>query len=319
MKRSNRLLVLFGLLFAIVGGGLAFVVGSGGGGTGTPAATAGPTAEPTTTVVVAKRDMNLGDQITADMLDTKQVTISQREALGVDTFTTVDEVVGKTAGGKITAGQPLVASRDFLNPGVMTDGKDIAGAITSGYVAVSMELDQTNGVGTLVVPGDRVDIILTVYFPGLTLKSDSGSNAANQFSIAGNPEASSKMVIQNRKVIATLLPQPLASAAPVAVGSAAPVAAPTTAAVHMDERHMMAIVEVKPDEAELIRWAQRAEVQSPQNYIDLAFALRSASDNTLPNAVTPGITLKMLIDKYGVLPPDPRAIIPADIAAKLQW
>jgi hypothetical protein len=35
--------------------------------------------------------------------------------------------------------------------------------------------------------------------------------------------------------------------------------------------------------------------------------------------VTPGITLKMLIDKYGVLPPDPRAIIPADIAAKLQW
>ena len=82
---------------------------------------------------------------------------------------------------------------------------------------------------------------------------------------------------------------------------------------------MIAVIEVKPDEAEILRWAQREEKQDPQNYIDLSVALRSDKDNALPNAVTPGITYKMLVDKYLVLPPDPRALIPPDIAKNLQW
>ena len=64
MKRSNRLLVLFGLIFALVGGGLAFVVASGGSGTGTgvvPSATLA--AEPMTTVVTAKQDINPRDPV----------------------------------------------------------------------------------------------------------------------------------------------------------------------------------------------------------------------------------------------------------------
>ena len=77
---------------------------------------------------------------------------------------------------------------------------------------------------------------------------------------------------------------------------------------------MVAIIEVKPDEAEIIRWAQREEKTDPQSYIDLSVALRSDKDNSLPSAVTPGITFKMLVDKYGVLPPDSRAAIPPDIA-----
>ena len=82
---------------------------------------------------------------------------------------------------------------------------------------------------------------------------------------------------------------------------------------------MPLIVEVMPEEAEVIRWAQRAEKLDPQNYIDMSIALRSDQDNSLPNSVTPGITFKMLVDKYGVLPLDPRAIIPPDVARQLQW
>jgi len=89
--------------------------------------------------------------------------------------------------------------------------------------------------------------------------------------------------------------------------------------VQFTERTMIAIVEVTPDEAEIIRWAQRAETEGTQNYIDLAFALRSTKDNSAPPVVTPGITFKMLVDKYGVLPPDPRGILPADLAQGIQW
>jgi len=321
VKRSNRLLVLFGLMLAVVAGGLAFVVATPGGGGGTAAASATPTAEPTTTVVVAKQDMNLGDRITGDMVETKTMTISQRAALGEDTFTTTDEVIGKVAGGKISKDQPLIASRDFLNPGVMADGKDIAGAITSGYLGVAIELDQINGVGTLIVPGDRVNIILSVYVNQIALKTTSDKPVLD-VSVEGGKDVTTKMVIQNRKVILTLLPTPtaVATAAPVvANGSAVPAAVPTTATVRNDGRHMIVIIEVKPDEAEIIRWAQREEKQDPQTYIDLSVALRSDQDNALPNAVTPGITYKMLVDKYGVLPPDPRAEIPSDIAKRLQW
>jgi Flp pilus assembly protein CpaB len=316
VKRSNRLLVLFGLIFALVGGGLAFVVASGGSSPGGVAPSASPAPEPLTTVVIAKIDINLGDQITADMVATKTMTLTARNALGEDTFTTVDQVVGKVAGGKISIGEPLVGSRDFLNPGSMTDGKDIAGAIASGYVGVSMEVDQINGVGTLIVPGDRVNIILSVYVNQLALANN--NNPKLPISLDGGKDVTTKMVIQNRKVIATLLP-PSTAAVPLPNASGQPIAVSTTPTVQNDGRHMIAIVEVKSDEAEIISWAQREEKTDPQSYIDLTVTLRSDQDNAAPNAVTPGITFKMLVDKYGVLPPDPRAIIPPDIAQNIQW
>jgi Flp pilus assembly protein CpaB len=82
---------------------------------------------------------------------------------------------------------------------------------------------------------------------------------------------------------------------------------------------MLVLLEVKPDEAEILRWAQREEKTDPQNYIDLSLALRSDKDNDLPNATTPGITFKMLVDKYNVLPLDPRGILPPDLAKGMSW
>ena len=181
---------------------------------------------------------------------------------------------------------------------------------------MAIELDQINGVGTLIVPGDRVNIILSVYVNQLALANT--NNPKLPITLDGGKDVTTKMIIQNRKVILTLLPAPDA-AAPVTNASAAPIAAPTTPTVHNSGRHMVAIIEVKPEEAEIISWAQRQEKSDPQNYIDLSVSLRSDKDNALPNAVTPGITYKMLVDKYGVLPPDSRAIIPLDIARELQW
>jgi len=315
VKRSNRLLILLGIFLAIAGGIGAVVVANGpGGGTAGPAASPTPTPEPTVQVVVAKVDINLGDQITAAMVGTKTVTISERAALGQGTFTTTDQVVGKIAGGKIAAGQVLVGSRDLLTPGSMAGGQDIAGAITPGMVAVSMQLDQTTGVGTLIVPGDHVDIILSVYSDQIALVGQDANKTA--ISLPGGSQPTTKMVIQDRRVLATLL----APAAPAAAASAGAAAAePTTPIVQFDGRQMIAIVEVNPDEAEIINWAQRAEAASARQFIDLSFALRSPGDNGKPAAVTPGITFKMLVDKYGVLPPDPRGVLPSDLAKGIQW
>jgi Flp pilus assembly protein CpaB len=328
VKRSNRLLILLGIIVAISGGVGAAVLsnGSGGGSNGpgpSASVTPAPTPEPTVQIVVAKQDIPAGSTITATMVGLKALTISEAAKLGPDTFTSVDSVVGNIAAVNITNGQPIVASLDFISTsGTVTQGKDISPAITKGMVAVSMEVDQTNGVGTLIVPGDHVDIILSVYVEQLALTSKDAANVP--IIVGGGTQVTTKMVIRNRRIMATLLapvaPNPASAAT---ANPSAPVASPSTtpAVVQLDSRHMITIVEVMPEEAELIRWAQRMEKQDPQNYIDLSFALRSrADDNTKGStADTGGVTYFQLVQNYGVLPPDPRAVIPPKLGLVIQW
>ena len=322
MRRSNRLLILIGVFLAVLAmvGVIALSGGGGGGGGGQnqPKGTPTPTPEPKVAVVIAKTNINLGDKITADMLTTEQLTISAVAALPGDTYSQPSSVVGKVAGGTIDKGDILYADTSFLQPGTFVAGQDLASGVASGKVAVSMEVDQVNGVGALLVPGDHVDIILSVWVPEIQL-SQTTSNGI-KVSVGGGQDVTTKMVIQNRKVLATLLPPPQENGnVPASVGSGAPVAKPTPETIANAGSHMIVVVEVLPEEAEVIRWAQREEGAGTQNYITLGLALRSDKDDDAPNASTLGITFKDLVARYGVLPLDPRAIIPPDLAAKISW
>jgi Flp pilus assembly protein CpaB len=336
VKRSNRLLILLGLLIAIAAALAAAVYvssGTGGGGTtgGGPQATATATPEPTVQVVAAATAIPAGTEITADMLKLKTMTLSARDALGADTFGKISDVVNKIAGSDIAADQVIVASQDLLSPGSVVDGKDLSSSIAAGMVAVSMEVDQTNGVGTLIVPGDHVDIILSVYVDQLAVtykyQTTAGGITGENTIPFGGSQLTTKTVIQDRRILATLLPPVQAANAtipPAAGASAGPTAAPSSPIVQLNGRHMIAIVEVTPDEAEVIRWAQRAEVTSPQNYIDLSLALRSAKDDQ-PGAspdttiTTDGVIFRTLVEKYKVLPPDPTWTLPQVLQSKIQW
>ena len=317
MKRSNRLLILLGVFLAVIAM-MAVVVIGGGGTTGGAKATPSPTKEPTVGVVIAKVDMALGDRITADMVEVQTMTISERKALGVETFSSPVQVIGKVAGGQIIKGTPLTAST-FMSPGSITKGQDLASAIAPGRVAVSMDVDQINGVGTLIVPGDYVDVILSVWVDQLKIKhTDDKSDWTVE--IGGEKDVTTKMVIQNRKVLATLLPPAEATEEPKqAVASATIEPSASVETVTNSGQHMIVILELLPEEAEILRWAQREEITDPQNYITLGLALRSDKDKDAPPVTTQGITFRQLVTVYGVLPPDPRGIIPADIARQITW
>jgi Flp pilus assembly protein CpaB len=318
VKRSNRLLILVGVLLAVTGAIGAMVIASGGGSktAGPNAATPSITPEPTVQVVVAAKDVAAGLQVTADMLTTEEVTIS-KAALAGDTFTDPSQVLGRITATKISKGTIIVGSRDLLTPGSMADGQSISSSISSGMDAVTMEVDQVNGVGTVIVPGDHVDIILSVYVPalGYDVKDPTGS----ELKIDNAKDVTTKMVIQNVRVLGTLLP-PAGATAPPAESSGEPIVVqPSQPIIQNTDRHMIVFVEVTPEQAEVIRWAQREETADAQNYVDMSLALRSSQDNDQPAVTTGGITFKTLVDKYGVLPIDQRAIIPADIAATIQW
>jgi Flp pilus assembly protein CpaB len=318
VKRSNRLLILIGVFlaaFAFVGVVLiANNAGLGGGATAAPT----PTPEPKTTVVVAKQDIHLGDKITADMVTAKQVTVSEKLALGTDTFTSTNEVIGKIAGGSIAKDEVLHSGTDFLPAGTMAEGQSITSGIASGMDAVAIEVDQVNGVGTLIVGGDHVDVILAtqVSMIGLTNMKTAGKNS---LTLTSGTDVTSKLIIENRKVLATLLPPPETTTGAAGLQTqAAPQG--TSATISNNGRHMIVILEVTPAEAEVIRYAQRLEASGDQSYVTLGLALRSDKDNdSTTKWNTGGITFARLVQLYGVLPPDPRGFIPQDIRNGIQW
>jgi Flp pilus assembly protein CpaB len=324
VKRSNRLLILLGLLIAIGGGALAVAIAGsgGGGGGGAPGALATPTAGPQVQVVVASTNIAAGTIIDKTMVKTVSKQLSDLAGLGT-TYSSTGDVIGRIAGTNITKDQILVTGTDLLTPGSALDGKSISDAIDKGFVAISMELDQTNGVGTLLVPGDRVDMILTTYVNQIQI---SGKDSLGTQISVGGAALTSKLVLENCKIIQTLLP-PVGEtgAAPTAGASTAVAPVPSSATVQFNDRHMIAIVEVTPEQAELIRWAQRTEQTSPQMYIDMAFVLRSSQDDQTdpmssnPFEQVPGITFSELVTKYGVIAPNPLSTLPDPLGNKVQW
>jgi Flp pilus assembly protein CpaB len=323
VKRSNRLLILLGLLIAIGGGALAVAIaGSGGGGGTTPGAVATATPGPSIQVVVASTKIPAGTIIDKSMLKTAAKPVADLVGLGGSTYSNVNDVIGRVAGQDIDKDQILVTGADLLTPGQTLAGKSLKDSVDKGFVAISMELDQVNGVGTLIVPGDRVDIILTTYVTQIAISFK--DSIGTQLSVGG-PALTSKLVLENCKILATLLP-PTTDQAPAAGGPSPAVAPiPSAATVQFTDRHMVAIVEVTPEQAQLIRWAQRAEQTAPQMYIDLAFALRSSQDDATdpmssnPFTQVPGVTLTEVIRKYGVIAPDPLSSVPALLGGKIQW
>jgi pilus assembly protein CpaB len=328
VKRSNRLLILLGLLIAISAAvAAAAYVSSGTGGTPDNAAVESPTptAEPQVQVVATQVAIPAGTTITAPMLKLETMTLSARDALGSDTFSSVAQVVGKIAGADIAANQVIVASNDFYAAGSVMEGKSLKDSIAAGMVAVSMEVDQVNGVGTLVVPGDHVDVILSVYVDQIAaaLKDTNGDTVT-----FGGSQLTAKMIFENCRVLATLLPPagaaPTSGATPNPSGEV-PTEQPSSPVVQNTDRHEIVIIEVYPDQAEVIRWAQRSEKIDPQNYIDLGLALRSSKDDGADIATNPGlgkpygITFATLVAVYGVLPPDPTSTLPKVLADKIKW
>ncbi|TFH42824.1 MAG: Flp pilus assembly protein CpaB, partial [Lysobacterales bacterium] len=68
-----------------------------------------------------------------------------------------EEVVGAVVRRGITAGEPIARGR-IIKPG---DRGFLAAVLRPGYRAMSVRIDATSSIAGLVLPGDRVDVILT--------------------------------------------------------------------------------------------------------------------------------------------------------------
>lgn len=110
-----------------------------------------------TPVVVAALAIERGATLKPAML---KVVTYPKEAVPPGSFQTVNQVAGanaRTAMRSMTPNEPVLAAK--LSG---SDGKtNLSGTLTPGMRAVSVESGAVAGVGGFVLPGDRVDILVT--------------------------------------------------------------------------------------------------------------------------------------------------------------
>jgi Flp pilus assembly protein CpaB len=295
LKRSNRLVLLVGVFLAIVAFVGILVISRSEPPPQQVIATTGP-------VVVATVDIPLSTRIGTDQVTTKTVNLDARLP---GAFTDVSQVVGQIARQQVANGGQITSATlsGGAQPGQISS---IDCPVTLRCMA--LQVDQVSGVGTVIKTGDYVDMVVGLTadkFPVITVAP--GDSAITV--VAGLNSTSVKLLLQGLQVMGTLLPPPpaetaAATPAPVPSGSAAP-GTPTGPGTNLNGQQEIVIVAATAQQAEVLKFAQMDG--------NVTLALRAAGDFVDPltgavlppvSAVTTGVTLKVLVDSYGVLPPE---------------
>jgi Flp pilus assembly protein CpaB len=315
LKRSNRLILLIGVLLAAVAFVGVIMISSGNGTGGAPTPTPIPTVAK---VVEAKLDIAAGTKLSAAMVQLVEVPIA---AFTNDSIPDTGLAIGKRVFRAVSAGEQIGFSY-FTESGAAVSVTD---SIPKGLRAMAVQVDQVTGVGTLIHTGDSVDVIVSI---AIQLTGPDPANRTNVINL-GVPQTSVKLVLQNLTVIGTLLPPPVANnAAPAATPvPSGQVAAPEQPGTNLTGQNEVVIVAVTANQAEVIRWAQIGDqagtaqdrgttaiaviLRSPKDYVAIDASGSPVLDsNGIPVTIVPplektdGVILKTLIEKYGVLPPE---------------
>lgn len=111
-----------------------------------------------TTIVVAKRPLKFGDRVTREVLNE---TKWPANTVPAGSFTTIASILGdgkrRVALREIQINEPVLKDRISGFGGRAT----LSTVIEKGMRAVTIRVNDVNGVAGFVLPGDRVDILLT--------------------------------------------------------------------------------------------------------------------------------------------------------------
>jgi Flp pilus assembly protein CpaB len=189
---------------------------------------------------------------------------------------------------------------------------NVTDGLPLGLRAMAIQVDQVTGVGTLIHRGDSVDVIIGLKIQQTAL--DPTDKTKTKYIHVGDPGPTVKMIIQNVKVLGTLLPAPPAQTQQQQQPGPSPSPGarqqPNTT---LNGQQEIVMVAVTANQAEAIRWAQlytdpiAVVLRSPKDYVAVdasGVPIAGASPIVPPLEKTDGMILKILIDKYGVLPPN---------------
>lgn len=201
--RINRRFLLLALVAGLVSAILVFAALSGSGGDEGGGGTAGLTVP----VVVAKNDIPARAEITADMVEVRQVPVNDRSELA---FTDTTQVLGQVTRYPVAAGEHVLSTKVVSLTGPEADAESLSFVVPPGMRGIAINVSQVIGSGGLVLPGDYVDVIAVFDVDFRTTQGEETSReTADRFLAA--------TVLQNVEVLAVA--QTIVDAAPEATAT----------------------------------------------------------------------------------------------------
>ena len=146
MDKKGAVLLVVALILAVVAGGTVYVYLKG-------VPTTQAAAPETVNVVVAVKDMTFGTTLEEGHLHVAQFP---NESVPTGSFSAIDSIVGQTIKVFVVTGEPLLASK------LSGIGGGLSVRIEPHMRAMSLRVNDVTGVSGFVLPGDRVDVIVTV-------------------------------------------------------------------------------------------------------------------------------------------------------------
>ena len=280
MKRSNRLVILVGVLLAVLAFvGIVILLGQ-----------EPPVVEKRTVdVIVAKADIAIGDAVTPELVEVKEVDPG---AVSGTRIADPSQLTGSPALFPINAGSQV--SKEAVGLGTLTNFC-IACQLEPGEKAIAFQVERVTGLDFLINRGDHIDVIYRATVQPLQPTADSDPANPRFEPITGLENALTvKTLLQNKRVLyvsATKIK-------PIADPAATPVPGATAAKPDAAIETVVIVFAGTDADAEVIKFAQ-----NDQSIIGpLTAVLRHTDDSVIED--TTGITFRILIERFGIPIPD---------------
>jgi Flp pilus assembly protein CpaB len=233
------------------------------------------------------------------MVTSQTMDIANRKATA---FGDPSQVIGQVARRPIKANAQLEAA-DFAT------SETGCGTITvpAGMRAISVQVDQVSGVGTVINTGDYTDLLVGFTgdkFPVVTVNPQDQSISV----VSGLNGTSVKLLLEGMQVLCRQLPPPTTAQAQQPEASPG-TNGPTTS---LNGQQEIVILGVTPSQAEVIKFAQldgsiSLILRSSKDFVD-----DQGNPVVTPPSGTEGVTLKKLTTDFAVpIPELVEAILPA--------
>jgi Flp pilus assembly protein CpaB len=299
VKRSNRLVILVGVLLAI----LAFVaivilLNQGGDDGSGPNASAEPE---TVTVLVATQPIAVGDPIVPDVVEPREVS---PDAVQGTALSDPSQVSGQPALFAIPEGSQV--SGEAIGQ-VDPDDVDIPRLLQPGEKAIAIRVDAVTGMGFLVQPGDTIDLVVSAEISVLQETADSTQNddpaAPPRFEEIPGLEGvrTVKAVLQDKRVLyvsgtRAQAPEPQDTNNDGVIDEQDD--PPSQAAIES----VIIVFAGTAQDAEVVRWTQRDQGELSSERTELAQSISVIVRHDEDDAVetTVGVTIDSLVAEYGL-------------------
>jgi Flp pilus assembly protein CpaB len=286
VKRSNRLVILVGVLLAVLAFVAIVIL------LNQREAEVAP-EEVLQTVLVATEDIDIGEEVTPAKVEEQEI---DPEAIQGTPLSSSTAVSGQPALFAIPAGSQV--SGEAIGLG-RTDVIDISERLNPSEKAIAFQVDRATGLDFLVTEGDTIDIVLSRQISVLQETADSAANtdpeAPQRFeAVTGlQDQRTVKAVLQDKRVLyvsatRAQAPEPVDTNGDGVINEldAQPEAAVIDAVI--------IVIAGTAQDAEVIKFAQNDLSERGQ----LTAIVRHADDDVAE--VTTGITIDQLVSEYGL-------------------